>query len=99
MVGSSGSDLSELARRLLLVAYRATTNQGRIFRFDSTHNTRILTGQLDVQGLDWRAALDQLERQRLIWRKYDTLYELTELGIQEAALLSASRPHPEPQER
>jgi len=99
MVDSSGSGLSERAQRLLRVAYRATVNQGRIFRFDSTHNTRILTGKLDVQGLEWRAALDEMERQRLIWRKYDTLYELTELGVHEAALLSASWPREEPHER
>jgi len=99
MAGSLGSDLSERAQRLLGVSYRATTNQGRIFRFDATHNTRILTGKLDEQGLEWRAALDQMERQGLVRRKYDTLYELTELGVQEAALLSASWPQDEPQDR
>ncbi|HLJ59371.1 MAG TPA: hypothetical protein VKZ50_06550 [bacterium] len=97
MVSSLGSDLSERAQRLLVVSYRATPNQGRIFRFDAPHTTRILAGKLDEQGLEWRAALDQMERHGLVRRKYDSLYELTELGVQAAALLSASWPRDEPQ--
>jgi hypothetical protein len=99
MHSSSGPDLSERARRLLVVSYRATVNRGRIFRFDAPHNTRVLTGKLDEQGLEWRAALDQMERQGLARRKYDTLYELTDLGMDEAAALSASWPGDEPPDR
>jgi len=84
------SGLSREANKLLVASYRATRDQGKIFRLD-VGATHVRAGaQLNEQGPLWRLALDELVKAGYAERQNDALYELTKRGFEKAALISAT---------
>ncbi len=90
LVSPLESGLSREAQKLLLASYRATLDQGKIFRLD-VGTTHVRAGaRLNEQGPLWRLALDELVEAGYAERQNDALYELTKRGFEKAALISAT---------